>query len=77
MVPGNTVVCSFELSNTFRPGEARAEGIAPGNSKEHPTVLPDTTSASPRYCINVWFSQEPDQKNLNADREDIALTIKA
>ena len=35
------------------PGGRYCPGQGPGNSKEHPTVLPDTTSASPRYCINI------------------------
>ena len=37
----------FARGNTFRPGEARRKVLL--NSKEHTTVLPDTTSALPRY----------------------------
>ena len=46
VVSGNTVGCSLELLELC-PGEARRKVLL--NSKEHTTVLPDTTSASPRY----------------------------
>ena len=48
-VPLNWAIPSYGL----RPGGRYCPGHSPGNSKEHPTVLPDTSSASPRYCINV------------------------
>ena len=48
-VPLNWAIPSYGL----RPGGRYCPGQSPGNSKEHPTVLPDTSSASPRYCINV------------------------
>ena len=52
VVSGNTVGCSLELPGLcpgqYLPyGRSPKEGIA--NSKEHPTVLPDTSSALPRY----------------------------
>ena len=45
-------------------------GLRPGNSKEHPTVLPDTSSASPRYCIRAHQTLE----NYNKRKE--TQTIK-
>ena len=52
-VPLNWAIPSYGL----RPGGRYCPGQSPGNSKEHPTVLPDTSSASPRYCINLMKQQ--------------------